>query len=772
MGLASVRLNLIFALMIIGLFGSSLAPIGCGRRGLSDRPVPQSGANPASTDSALALSTEVPLDTMETLKPYLPTCLEPMTVSSIKTIEEAKIGGRNWLDLLNMKQDPSGDSRSPVDIVTYHLGQTKEDLLLVFPAAVARQKAASQPFLTMTLGGVGKLEEQMEQRSVRKLRWRQDAEIHRLEDFYRGSWRELTEGEARSDFVDGHLVIHLAKRHLGDPLNWPSWWLQLDAASEASVTSGDYDDSTGAQYFSSLLSTGDRSPVIGGCQRWANSPEGLAMEHVTEATDDAPEGDRRLGTRLTNRRFLEGRNIQLARLAVNSVQALVGQRKLPLATFTLLEASSIKEELPFWLRPPSPWTQSDLYRGLSVQIERTGAYTNHPFANGQTFAKVATQVAYLHLELVQPTAPVWLQELMARTLRNTLERRTFGRSYWLDLYTYRTRTLFEGPLLDGTRLPGSKTAGTKPIAEYAGQGFNGVAEAKLEGLAAILSSEVEGAHWWTAWFAATAATGSSLRFADVVQALPAASVDESARIKLMQLGPGWLIDNAYEDGRSLELLGDRDEDGLPNFLEGLGWQTDAAVFDSDGDGWSDLAEWTLAAQATPSTFAPKKIMPDGSFADWLNLLPKRVAIDEGVTGPCPVAADITHYSALANEEALIVAAHSKDIGDQDGHAARWELAVDIPTEDRQLLLSAGGRSREVIVQDAKDDLVLKKVYRAMPMGKQTVEWVLRRSELGINSRFDEKDVMRLRFRTVYRDGDQDIFCDETPWFQPFVSNGI
>ena len=160
-------------------------------------------------------------------------------------------------------------------------------------------------------------------------------------------------------------------------------------------------------------------------------------------------------------------------------------------------------------------------------------------------------------------------------------------------------------------------------------------------------------------------------------------------------------------------------------------------------------------------------MPDGNFNDWLELMPKRIQIDSGSFSKCPRAANISHVAALVNRDSMVLGAHAAKFWETDPRA-RWEVAIDLPTINRQFLVTAISGSHDILVKDGKTLEILQTFKRAMPMARQTIEWVLDRRMFSIPTYFNETDGVKFRVRTVYNDG-KEHFCDETSWLSPTIS---
>jgi hypothetical protein len=181
-----------------------------------------------------------------------------------------------------------------------------------------------------------------------------------------------------------------------------------------------------------------------------------------------------------------------------------------------------------------------------------------------------------------------------------------------------------------------------------------------------------------------------------------------------------------------------------------------------------MAELVAGTDPRLESEHPTVIIPDGNFSDWQVLLPQRMFIDKGVNGTCPKAADVNYYAAVANRDYLIISAVATDFWENEP-TARWEAVIDLPKQERQVLVTGASDSQDLIVKRVDADIVFKVFRKAFPVAGKTIEWSVHRAAFGLDSYFNEDQGVRVRLRTVFKDGDKERFCDETDWFSPIIS---
>lgn len=227
---------------------------------------------------------------------------------------------------------------------------------------------------------------------------------------------------------------------------------------------------------------------------------------------------------------------------------------------------------------------------------------------------------------------------------------------------------------------------------------------------------------------------------------------------------GWHDDQPHDPDFTIEFLRDHDGDGLPLFMENrLGVAPD--LVDTDKDGWSDYAEWLFGTDGRNALIHPSFLSVDGLLGDWRDLMPTRIKADpDGATDECAGAGAIEHFVALADRDAVIVAAQVRDPF-RDGVPVSFEVVFDFPQERRKFSLQAESGARHWRVQEEGG---VAKVYAApFVVGTQGFEMVFRASDFGLTRDLRDDQAVNMRMRTSLMRTSQH-HCDDTPWFRPLI----
>lgn len=470
-------------------------------------------------------------------------------------------------------------------------------------------------------------------------------------------------------------------------------------------------DRVAAAYLPTLLDSDDQPFALATCAAWATRRVPFAIVEVRDAGIEA----------------IAERANQLVRFSFDAAEAVLGAALPPAAQLPIIisaDAVEVKD-------PLAADAAEEPYRGLAFSAQPLAPGATDIYPEGPFVERASTAFISLGLEGRYPAGSAALRLAWTTALLDHLVRENLGLSYWLD------------------RL------GAKP--EERSFSYDTLAS-RAYALGHLLGLYATPAELLAAWSA-----GSEKGLKDALKEALARDDDVVDR-----MWRSWVEDGPYDDLLGPNALADTDDDGLPNGYERVhGSRPDRA--DTDADGFSDLAEAILQTDPQVTSRSPVKLVPDGIFDDWLELLPKRLTVDRGHSGLCPKAADITFAGALATRDELILGAVAAEFWNGEA-GARWEALIDFPAQNRQLLVTARGDAHEFVVQNPVTKAVLYTFRRAMPMGHQTIEWSLARQALGIDSYFDQGAEIKIRLRTVFTDPDgKDLFCDETDWFSPNIN---
>jgi hypothetical protein len=734
---------------------------GCGdggHGGSGSAPLP--APSPAPSADPLQLITRVGIDPMGYALPLTSNCLSSTAGAALPELPGFTADGRldEWSTVSPQLSDTAGDAAAGLDLRASAVARVDEDLVLAVPLAPTSGTA-----LFIELGGMVVRKGRLygEQRIL--VRWR--AAGTGLEE-----WRDdafVTVSDGVSGVVKGAagLELRLSRRLLGDAATWPAFWIRL-STQDAATAAG---DSTHAAFFPSLLSGDGATFDFSACALWSSQKGSFTIEHVIDRlAAAAPAG-------FSIDRAAEAA-FQLVRFAYDATQAAVGGRALPIAKLYVV-ATTGAVGTPFVSLSPDT-EQRDLaaaYGPLTLNVVNLDGSSAVYFPQGTVLRQALAHFLELHLQAAFPAAPSYLRRVVRTALTDQILSRYVGVSYWLDSYLPTVQPFLGA---DDTKAPEPLAARIAALAAdafpspAARQAYAAATEAKLTAFGHLLATDYAGEALIDGWSRAAARqnAGESAESAWRKALAAGGTPEQSARLK--KLWDGWLVEGAYDRAFAPAWLGDRDADGVPAFVErSLGTRDDAD--DSDNDGWNDIAEYAAGTDPKAVSDRPAAIMPDGSFGDWLELMPKHVIAAGDVRGGrgergCPKAAAISHYAALVNRDKLVVGAHAQDFWASE-RRAKWEVVVDLPATNQQYLVTAVSGSRAILVKDGKSLAKLQTHRRAMALAEDTIEWVIDRQSLGVKAYFNKSDGIRLRIRTVFSDANKDHFCDETPWFGPAIS---
>jgi hypothetical protein len=729
--------------MLVAMLGCGLVlAAGCGDKGKDGGNPPRTrggdGTEPAP-DSPKP-GTYVLTDTLPYLQPELVGCLRAGEGYGVLPELAGLVPDGvfdEWAATPLALADPLGDAPAGVDFGTVAVARVGDDLAL----AVTTQRAPGT-HLIVELGGVLLRRERLTMERRRLFRFGDDGlfEHDGLPPHEDGAspWLPVEPGQFRAGAGASGLELRLGERLLGDALTWPAFWVKLHI--EASADGGRY-DAGAAIAFASVLADEDTAFAFSGCQEWAGQGEPF---HLRFVFDRATGGESR--QRIEPRESVANWTFALVRAGFDAASRQLGGLTLPARETTVYVVNA---KPPGEIGPASGSPRPDpAYDGLVLVGEALAAGATEYYPQGELFTQAAAHAARLEVLGRFAEAPRALVNAVTRAVVDHVVQETLGYSYWLD----RFKSQVDGFLAE------SDAARPHPLTE-------GGWEAKEMGLGHLLGALFAPRDLLAAWSAAAERARGGEEPADsLLGALKAARATDEEREALDQLWSGWVVPGAYAEGYGPDQLADPDFDGLPSFLERrIGTRADRP--DSDADGWTDYAELVTGSDPLAATQNPSVLVPDGSFGDWLELLPKKVVIDRGHSGSCPQAADVSHYAAVAGHEDLLIGAFATDFLEEEP-AAKWEAVIDLPSQQRQLLVTTTSGSRVFVVKDAAsgDELLVRE--RAVAMGRGTVELPLTRSDLGIEPWTFERGVLKIRLRTVYTEDGDERFCDETGWFAP------
>ncbi len=700
---------------------------------------------PKPTPPGASLRTDVDLNPMAYNVPTLTTCLKRQDPFSLPEMTDAlTVDGAfsDWAKVPTLLSDPLGDAPVGFDVGDVSIASRGEDVAM----AVAFAPTADGS-LNFEWGGVVARKSVLHSEVRKVLRFYKG----QLEQFQDGAWLAVTPDVGTAKAGPNGIELLLTRRLLGDVVTWPIWWARVFSRNETAAT---VVDSTFAGYFPSMLSQDDLPFTFSVCSNWTARRQPFSFVQI----QDSSSGLNARQTGFPIDQAAEWTD-QLARLAFDATLDTIGGDALPsarlgvLSTVNTITATTDSTGVgDAWLGDAAP------YRGFFSDANRLGPAATEGYPEGAVVEQSASLLLDMYLQNLMPTAPAYLTHAMRQALLDHLIIKYLGMSYWLDYFS---------PTIDAL-VAGNDAKSPTPISTM--DPASPVTQAKVVAFGHLLGRDQEPKSLITAWKAAASLV---LAGTDPSTALKRALVaerdtDTVGAARFSHLWSGWLEAGAYDAAMGPDAMDDKDQDGLPNYLEAK-YGTRFDIADTDGDGWTDAAEVILGTDPKLESRSPAVIVADGDFSDWQVLLPKRLNIDKGTAGDCPKAADINYYSAVVNRDDLIIGAVASDFWPNEP-LARWEAVIDFPEKNRQLLVTASGNSHDLVVKKTDSLEVLKRYRRATPTANKTIEWSIHRDAFKLDSYFDSEGAVRIRLRTVYTQDGEDRFCDETDWFEPSISN--
>lgn len=718
-------------IIVVALWTALTLSSACGARGQGDHEpdnvsrAPAPAPSPPTKDDGFSLN----INSLGYTQPELGACLRSYSSdTTLPTLERVDINGDfgDWSGSQEVGRDPLGDAPAGFDLGTIMVARVRDDL--AFALALDRGPDTQ---VEIELGGIT-----TEAERVR-------AEARRVFVLQGATLFDLQGGQLLAVDTAAYSVgqsasgseIFLSERLLGDVLTWPTFWLKV------STLGGDLRpvDSSSVMLFPSRLARNHADFLFSGCQSWLEQKLPLRLSMVADSGVAIAESKHAV----TPPDSIVNWTSALTRFAINAVGRVLGAVTLPGDRLTVLVVGAAAESTPAVLPGQQRGDQSYDYLAFDGRLlSKASAIAQPEF---MVIESVVDRVVRMALSQVRGM-PESLVGAMLTAVKDHVIQSTVGQSYWLDK-------------LDSQSHVGDGIEAVTPLAD--GGAWSPAQAARFGHL---LAAKLDAKALWSAW------TIAGARLQGGVSALEAfmSALTEVAggKVDIAAAYPGWLVRGEFAPDWDPRSLADEDGDGLPNYIENaIGSRTDK--MDSDGDGWSDWSEHILGSDPKSMLRHPTDLVADGVFGDVLELMPRRVQIDRGHTGSCPQAADISHFAAVARGHRLLIAAYAANFL-RDEPLARWEAVLDLPGQQRQLVVATKAGERLTQIRDGGSSVLMQQQARAVQMGRSAMEWELDSGALGLKPWNEEKEGARIRIRTIYAHSEGDVFCDETPWFAPVL----
>lgn len=736
-----VVISFFFIWIIVGCSNPGDQPIADDTK--SSSPTPTPGADEDLSDSQDSLPLGVRLGRLDPqLAPLLdcPKTAERLVPLSLDSQFRLDGSAQEWLDLTTIIADPTADvARQTLDLRRGWLAKVAGEIplwagLIEFRAPADESELRNDLAFHWEFGHFS-IDSQGALSLARSRSYR----------FYEGvlserkneHWVPLETQFGQAKLTDHYLEWQLEARQLDGLTKQPGWWMRVFVIS--SGRNFQTHDETHAVYF---LDSEHPAQVLS-MQRCEF--EQVRSKSPSQAVVFSEIADRELDAVAKKTGFAVYRRI------LTDVFNMLPELDLPVAELSLVLTQ----------KPVHNQTES-LSHGLQVSLSELELDDLKHARYGRLYRSLSRQLLKQILKHNFSNAPEYLIRVVSYALLDHLEQHQLDSGYWLgfyrssifafidqlDLEQPQTLLALNQRLQEPFDSPESKDA------------YHQRTRAKEYGFAHLLGNQLSAQKLWQTWLLAAKQAQQADALSSWTEALAHTLNSESMRDELLA---GWLIDSPYEPVFSPKSLLDDDHDGLPNYWEKAhGSQPDQ--FDTDEDGWSDLAELFQKTDLLSAASTPGLIVADGYFGDWQVLVPTKVHRHlSSSEGECEAYGKINLYGALADHSQLIIGALAK--GDWDGsRPLSWEAQIELIRSRKQLLVRADAGSYEVQILDARSQEILYRYNTAVAQAYKTNEWHVDFTQLGLSSDI-RKEGLKLRMTTILEEAERKR-CDETAWFYP------
>ena len=643
-----------------------------------------------------------------------------------------------WAPVPALLESPAGEVRAGFDIGDVRIQASPADLFFAVRGAVTD---AAPPVLYME-AGTGYLDgtDQYQEKSQRYFRVTPTG----VAGYFDGGWQDLGEQPATARFGEEGFEFRLSRRFLmGEVVSRQLWWVRFFGGEDELERF----DVTSMVYLNTLHEGVEKAFEISACAPERHSGLGIVWQQITD-TEVSAAAAARIGA--------------VVRYAGSALAGLLGDHSFPVSSVGILVLRRSGAAVPGFMRDTGSAlfnravtvSEEDLFGpggdspadGIALREEVPTGFPRTMTPEQDIFREATGHLLNIYLTSVNPAAPDSLRETVQTALLSKVVRSHAGTWYWL----VRVRQ----ELAEARELLQS---GPDARAAEVALGF-------------FLD------HYWSAEdLLATWGKVSDIPPEDMpaalIRELGALNEGELAGIAA-DLTTVWVQGQGGDDAalgttaaiRPVDLL-DEDRDGLPAWLEKQ-QSLDPGRLDTDGDGWSDLAEFVQGSDGLDGARHPAGIVADGYFGDWQDLLPGRVLSDrEPAPEGCPAGGDIRNYAALISESGLVaVVRTTADPGRQGLHFA---LMVDFPALNRSFRVAGHSGSDVFGIFDGPSNELLRQLDAPWANLNGAWEIDLDFRKLGMPDDITNTPV-KLRAEVSF-DSRRNIFCDDTPWFDPLLS---
>lgn len=643
-------------------------------------------------------------------------CLESTQGSALGINPSASVDGHlsDWGSAGSFWPDNAGDNRGDNDLTGFHLGATYQDLFVYLPTD--HLTLAENEFVYLELFQGHKDSNDIVFNQSFQIRVREDS----IELWRDGSWQSIPRGFAAdvSRSEEG-LEFRLSRvNFLGTVLDSPLWGLTLSV--------GDVDqwhDFGSFVVFPGLTANGYDQFRFSGCLPNSFSSFTLNYQQVENGGAMAAT--------------------DVVRYAEDLLELYFETKDYPVLSMPLfVVAGDFRFSGPVRGAGPAFMGGTGLFPGLRVYgsgrfgIETEGQRTFEKEALPEIrgFRAVLTKHVDLYLYANAPNYSEGLRKALTTGMVSRIVNRELGAYFWLDF-----------------------VADSVSKAERAGILLERLITEAEEG------KTPGGVVLKDAWLA----SGRGVQFADTSS--NAEHVDAPFWFLLGQLYPN-LEENFVKLRAAIDLPGasgyidgafaDEDFDGLPGFIENAdNYQARGDNQDSDADGWSDFAEYVLGKDPANSASFPEELYADGSFGDFLDLIPGKIFTDDG--GDCDGRGDIKSHAVIIDDEKLIIGIRHGGDAASIHDKFRWKVNFDAAKSNKsiEIVFVSGAREFEIVGSGGDVNTIYRTPFRN---GAEAIEAVIKLEHLGLSNQDQD-----LRYMvTSFDNTEGGPLCDDTPWTEP------
>jgi hypothetical protein len=719
-----MRTKFFFMTILLTVFGS------CGKEGIQReaKKAPAFPASPGIDNANLnpnlgeALDTHVIMADTSSPMPAPLACRDTQALTEIAPIpKDFTPDGTlsEWAALTPAGTDAAGDTRSGTDLLETYLSFDGKRLALALRTSAP---LAGHEKLLLRFGGLALRSDGFHQESLRVFR----VEENQLLEDVQGTWMPVGSPHYLSVTGQHGAEMVFTRQGLGEVLSWPAWTLETQLLNAEGVQ-----DTTSLIAMPGVIQDTQATFSFQRCALRGGN-QALRVNELRQAFSSTIQT-----TSTPNFATLAERAAGYVRLGLTHAGALFSSTPFPRDSLTLVLSEYSAST------PPPSMNDETIALALNVRDALSTTATRH--FHEVAYSRGAREFLRAHFANTCPTAPSLAREAILEAIVQSLMRQQFGEHYYWTTTAAR---------LDSLRAYSDDA----PLASLD-------SESRLIGAAAELERWAPAEMLSRLWLESVASKPCDAALLATMKA------HAPSPENIQKWWDFWIEGTTPVSTTHVNSTHDDDEDGLPNGEEWLKGTSPIRV-DTDGDGWSDLAETLERTDPLLAFSNPQMISIDGEMSDWIHLMPQRIRLDkEPPTAGCPAASDITFFTGLSDGRRLAFAGISRTSTERaDTDAVTWEVWIDDVASDRQFRVTADGQHHGIWLFEVGSNVPLSFVPTAFASHGRGLEWVINSSQMALGDTTFDPNAVLIRLRTMMGTGEQTSLCDETPWFSPYISD--